>query len=135
MSPAPHKGKKPARLFFGLALLFVAGLIVAGAFGDVGGGLLSSSGSTATDTSASSQTATDTTPTSDSTTTDATPTTTSTESTTTTTTPVVYNPTIASDKPDYSPGETVTLTGGSWQPGEAVHHFVNDDERQPGSYR
>ncbi|TML57244.1 MAG: hypothetical protein E6G22_15955, partial [Actinobacteria bacterium] len=72
MSPAPHKGKRPARLLMGLALLFVAGLVVAGAFGDVGGGLISSSsGSTATttDTSASSETATDTTPTTNATTT------------------------------------------------------------------
>src|SRR5438552_3135040 len=119
MSPAPHKGKKPARIFMVLALLFVAGLTVAGAFGDVGGGLISSSGSTDT-TSASSQTATDTTPSSDSTTTDATPTTTdssstTTESTTTPAAPPTYSPTISSDKPDYAPGQTVTLTGGGWQ--------------------
>src|SRR3990170_7872460 len=36
-------------------------------------------------------------------------------------------PTIQSDKPDYAPGEYVTLTGANWQPGEAVHLFVNDD--------
>src|SRR5947209_9698236 len=116
----------------GLALLFVAGLVVAGAFGDVGGGLISSSsGSTATttDTSASSETATDTTPTTNATTT--TPDTTTTETTTTTaTTPVVFNPTISSDKPDYSPGETVTLMGSGWQALEPVHIFVNDDEGQ-----
>src|SRR5919198_3246681 len=108
MSPAPHKGKKPARLLMALAMLFVAGLVVAGAFGDVGGGL-TSSGSTDT-TSASSQTTTDTTPSSDSTTTDATPTTTDSASTTTTTTTAPsYSPTISSDKPDYNPGDTVTL--------------------------
>src|SRR5215216_1742067 len=39
-------------------------------------------------------------------------------------------PWIASDKPDYGPGELVTLTGGSWQPGESVHVNVNDDEGQ-----
>src|SRR5438128_9659871 len=118
----------------GLVLLFVSGLIVAGAFGDVGGGL-TSSGSTDT-TSASSQTATDTTPSSDSTTTDATPTTTDSSSTTTTTpaAPPVYSPTISSDKADYSPGETVTLMGSGWQAGEAVHIFVNDDEGQTWSY-
>ena len=117
MSPTPHKGKKPARLLLGLALLFVAGLVVAGAFGDVGGGLISSSTTTdTTTTSASSQTATDTTPSSsstttspDTTTTDTTPTTTS--GSTTTTTPTVFSPTISSDKADYSPGETVTLMG------------------------
>src|ERR671935_614164 len=134
MSPAPHKGKKPARLVFGLALLFVAGLIVAGAFGDVGSGILSSSGNTTTDTSASSQTATDTTPTSSSTTTTPVTTTTETTTSTTTTTTPVYNPTISSDKPDYNPGDTVTLTGGSWQAGEAVHIFVNDDVGQTWSY-
>ena len=118
MSPAPHKGKKPARLFFALALVFVAGLVVAGAFGDVGNsfGL--------TGSSASSSSTTDTTPT----TTDTTP-----SSTTTSTTPV-YSPTISSDKPDYNPGDTVTLTGGSWQAGEAVHIFVNDDIGQTWSY-
>jgi hypothetical protein len=35
-------------------------------------------------------------------------------------------PTIQSDKADYAPGETVTLTGSNWQPGEAVHINVND---------
>ena len=34
---------------------------------------------------------------------------------------------IASDKPDYAPGEAVALTGGGWTPGEAVHIRVNDD--------
>ena len=29
-------------------------------------------------------------------------------------------PSITSDKPDYHPGETVTLTGSGWQPGELV---------------
>src|SRR5215211_6579918 len=37
-------------------------------------------------------------------------------------------PTIQSDKDDYAPGETVTLTGSNWQPGESVHIYVNDDE-------
>src|SRR3990172_1801611 len=36
-------------------------------------------------------------------------------------------PAIQSDKPDYAPGETVTLTGANWQPGEAVNLFINDD--------
>src|SRR3712207_3768325 len=30
-------------------------------------------------------------------------------------------PTIQSDKPDYAPGELVTLTGSNWQPGESVN--------------
>ncbi len=42
-------------------------------------------------------------------------------------------PTIASDKADYAPGEAVTLLGQDWQPGESVHIFVNDDEGQSWS--
>jgi hypothetical protein len=42
-------------------------------------------------------------------------------------------PTIQSDKDDYRPGETVTLTGSNWQPGESVHINVNDDEGQTWS--
>ena len=42
-------------------------------------------------------------------------------------------PTIASDKLDYAPGETVMLTGTGWQPSENVHIFVNDDQRQSWS--
>jgi hypothetical protein len=34
--------------------------------------------------------------------------------------------TITSDKADYQPGATVTLTGAGWDSGEAVHIFVND---------
>ena len=37
-------------------------------------------------------------------------------------------PWVASDKPDYAPGELVTLNGGSWQAGEVVHLSVNDDQ-------
>ncbi|HVM30989.1 MAG TPA: MBG domain-containing protein, partial [Candidatus Limnocylindrales bacterium] len=36
-------------------------------------------------------------------------------------------PWIASDKDDYAPGETVTLTGGNWHAGESVQIYVNDD--------
>jgi PKD domain/Bacterial cadherin-like domain/Bacterial Ig domain len=42
-------------------------------------------------------------------------------------------PTIQSDKDDYRPGETVTLTGSNWQAGESVHINVNDDEGQTWS--
>jgi Bacterial Ig-like domain len=38
-----------------------------------------------------------------------------------------FAPAIWSDKADYMPGETVTLTGANWQPGETVHISVNDD--------
>ena len=46
----------------------------------------------------------------------------------------VSNPTITSDKADYSPGATVTLTGSGWAPGEAVHIVVNDKAGQTWSY-
>src|SRR3712207_838070 len=36
-------------------------------------------------------------------------------------------PTIQSDLSDYGPGDTVTLTGSNWQPGELVNIYVNDD--------
>jgi hypothetical protein len=42
-------------------------------------------------------------------------------------------PTIVSDKPDYAPGELVTLTGSNWQPGELVSILVNDDQGQSWS--
>ena len=42
-------------------------------------------------------------------------------------------PTIQSDLPDYAPGDTVTLTGSNWQPGELVHINVNDDVSQTWS--
>src|SRR5205085_1206396 len=43
-------------------------------------------------------------------------------------------PWIQSDRPDYAPGDTVTLTGGNWQAGEGVHIVVNDDIGQTWSY-
>src|SRR3954452_16253561 len=36
------------------------------------------------------------------------------------------NPWIQSDQAEYSPGSTVTLSGGNWQPGESVHILVDD---------
>ena len=42
-------------------------------------------------------------------------------------------PQIWSDKADYSPGETVVLSGANWAPGESVHIRVNDDEGQTWS--
>jgi Chitobiase/beta-hexosaminidase C-terminal domain/Glucodextranase, domain B len=36
-------------------------------------------------------------------------------------------PTIQSDKDDYAPGSTVTLTGSGWQADQTVHINVNDD--------
>ncbi len=37
-------------------------------------------------------------------------------------------PWIQSDQDDYAPGSAVHLTGGSWQAGESVHIYVNDDQ-------
>jgi hypothetical protein len=42
-------------------------------------------------------------------------------------------PQVWSDKADYAPGETVTLSGANWAPGEAVHIRVNDDAGQTWS--
>jgi large repetitive protein len=39
-------------------------------------------------------------------------------------------PSIWTDQLDYAPGSTVTLSGGGWQDGEAVHVVVNDDQGQ-----
>jgi len=42
-------------------------------------------------------------------------------------------PSIASDRPDYAPGEMVTLRGTGWGVGEVVHINVNDNARQTWS--
>jgi hypothetical protein len=42
-------------------------------------------------------------------------------------------PSVWSDKADYAPGETVTLSGANWAPGESVHIRVNDDAGQTWS--
>ncbi|HEY8870310.1 MAG TPA: PxKF domain-containing protein [Candidatus Limnocylindrales bacterium] len=44
------------------------------------------------------------------------------------------SPTIASDQADYAPGAIVTLTGTGWDPAEAVHIFVNDNDGQTWTY-
>jgi hypothetical protein len=41
-------------------------------------------------------------------------------------TTATMSPSIASDKDDYQPGETVHLLGARWQPSETVHIVVND---------
>src|SRR6185437_14941977 len=43
-------------------------------------------------------------------------------------------PAIWSDRADYNPGATVTLSGAGWAPGEAVHIAVNDSDGQTWSY-
>jgi hypothetical protein len=42
-------------------------------------------------------------------------------------------PQVWSDKADYAPGETVTLSGANWAAGESVHIRVNDDAGQTWS--
>ena len=39
-------------------------------------------------------------------------------------------PQVWSDRADYSPGDTVVLSGAGWAPSEVVHISVNDDEGQ-----
>jgi hypothetical protein len=94
--------------------------------------------STSPDTTGTSTDATtDTTSTDTGTTTDATAGTTTdstTSSAATTTTTAALNPSITSDKADYQPGSTVTLTGSGWGPGEAVHLLVNDTIGQTWQY-
>ncbi|HEX5251071.1 MAG TPA: MBG domain-containing protein, partial [Gaiellales bacterium] len=43
-------------------------------------------------------------------------------------------PTVWTDKADYNPGATVTLSGAGWAPGEAVRVVVNDSDGQTWSY-
>ena len=87
-----------------LAALFIVGLLASGAFGDVSsltvtGSSASSDSAAATDTTAAA---------SDSTTAG------------TSSASVTYSPTIASDKADYPPGATVTITGAGWPAQDAI---------------
>ena len=47
---------------------------------------------------------------------------------------LAVSPSVSSDKEDYNPGGTVTLTGHNWDANESVHVFVNDDVGQSWSY-
>jgi len=152
MAPLAKNGgpQKKSWVAIAIAAIFVMGLLSAVAFGgDVGGGT-SSAGSTDTTAASSSSGATDTTPT-DTTPTDTTPTdtgttsttpadttsastTTDTTSTTTSGSSTTFTPTISTDKSDYNPGSTVTLSGQGWGASESVHIFVNDDKGQTWSY-
>jgi cytoskeletal protein RodZ len=87
-------------------------------------------------TSTSTDTTTDTTSTDAAATTDTTTTTDAGATTTdSTTTPgVAVSPSIASDKSDYAPGSTVTLTGSGWGAAELVHLLVNDTIGQTWQY-
>jgi hypothetical protein len=129
------------------SVLLIAGFASSTAFGRV---LISGSDTGATSTAAdpaattSDATSTDTTNGTDTTST-ATPAsteiTTTTDAGTTTTTAEpppgtrapAFNPTLTTDKADYAPGSTVTLTGTGWGVGESIHLFVNDDMGQTWS--
>ena len=47
---------------------------------------------------------------------------------------MALTPSIQTDKADYAPGETVTLTGANWQSGEIVTILVNDNIGNSWSY-
>src|SRR5438874_6569122 len=119
MAGGDGKGSRTnlVKIVLALAVVFGVGILASGAAGMgalVGSSTTTSSGDTTTTTGATTtETTTADTTTSDSTTTTTADTTTSgsTETTTSTTTSPIFNPKISSDKADYSPGETVTLTG------------------------
>jgi hypothetical protein len=133
------KGRKTLRragIVLAFGALLSAGMLASGALG-MTSGITGSTDSTSTDTALPPTTSTltdPTTTTSESTTTELTTAeSTTTESTTTTPAPT-FSPTIVSDKADYSPGATVTLSSSGWPPADAVHIFVNDDAGQSWSY-
>src|SRR5436190_8747620 len=121
------KALRRSKYLLAIVVLFGAGAVASGALGMVSlaGGDTTTEATDSTpagDTTTDASTTTDAAATSDpATTTDAA----STPATTTSAT-VAATPTIASDKADYAPGSTVHLTGGGWQPGEAVRIFTND---------
>ena len=130
----------------GLVALFALGLLASGALGQAMSGA-GTSGSTDTSApAASSSSSTDTTAatsTDGSTTTDRRDdprtTTTSTDTTPSVTTPSGTSsrrsrPRSRATRRTTTPGETVTLTGSGWGPGESVHLFVNDSDGQTWSY-
>jgi hypothetical protein len=131
------KGRRALRragIVLGFGALLCAGAMASGAFGMAlieSGPTTSDSTSTATDPAPPSST--DTAPTSTGTAPTSTETTT-TSTGSTTTTATTFTPSIKSDKADYAPGSTVTLTGAGWGPGDSVHIFVNDDVGQSWSY-
>src|ERR687883_71954 len=93
------------RIALGLGALLIAGLLASVALADTGVPGITSSGST--DTTAAATDTTTTPPPSTDTTTTTTPATTTAPSS-------PLTPVISSDKSDYSPGSTVTLTGTGW---------------------
>ena len=130
------------RFTVGLVALFLLGLLVSGALGDVSPLTLSTSGSTDTtpvatsSSSSSSSTSTDTTPadtSSSETTTTAPADTTSTQSSSSASSSSSA-PALATDKATYTPGDTVALSGTSFMPGETVHVHVTDTGDNGWSY-
>ena len=124
-----------------LMAIFAAGLAAAGTVSGAGplaafAVLSSAAEETGSDSTETTDTTSTDTPTTDSTETETTTTEstesieteTTTEAETETTPPPTGPPTIASDKPDYEPGETVVLRGENWVAGELVHIRVNDDQ-------
>jgi uncharacterized repeat protein (TIGR01451 family) len=95
----------PKRFIVGAVALIIGGLLTAGALGDVApitvtGSGASSDSPAATDTSSVSSDAS--------------------ASSTATETSITYTPTITSDKADYAPGETVTISGAGWPAQDAI---------------
>ena len=114
-----------------LVAIFAAGLIASGAVAGVGPLAAFSALSSAADETGTDSTSTDTTETTSTEPTDTgTTETTTSEEAPTSPSPPSGPPTVSSDKPDYAPGERVTLTGANWYSGETVHINVNDDVGQ-----
>ena len=134
-------GRSAARFTAALLALLVLGVMASSALadGDPLSALEAITGtSTSSDSSSASSTSSDTTGTSTDETTSAETTTAAptTDETTTsvTTNSVTLTPSITTDKADYEPGSTVTLSGSGWGAGESVHLFVNDTIGQTWQY-
>jgi uncharacterized repeat protein (TIGR01451 family) len=104
----PRSNRRPKWFIVGAAALLIGGLLAAGALGDVApitvtGSSASSDSPAATDSSSAPSNATA-----------------SSTATSLTSSSVTYTPTIVSDKADYAPGETVTITGAGWPAQDAI---------------
>jgi PKD domain len=130
---ADSRGRHLIRGIFVFVAIFATGLVTSGVVAGAGPLAVLADATTTETTTDTGTTGTDTTATM---TTDSTETTTATDTTSTTqTNPVPAGPpTLASDRPDYAPGDTVTLTGDHWAPAEVVHIVVNDDQQKPWAY-
>ena len=120
-----------AKLAAGAVALLLLGVFASGALADGDPfsplGVLTGSTTTSSDATGASSTSSDTTGTStDGQTTATEPTTTETTTATSSSSTSALSPSITTDKSDYPPGSTVTLTGAGWGAGESVHVVVND---------